>query len=365
MPKLAIVLLFSVLIASCGGGAASSAGPTLGDETTARTGPPEGWPRVLRALPGEGPALFLGPESDSPALGYVSGGTRVRIDGGPVNGRVPVTVAGGMTVRAWMPLSRLALYATRRGRIPETPTYLAVGDPVSIVSREPDRSWRVQIGPWLGRGESDRLGPRPATLSADWLSETPPEGRDTGLNPGENRLVPGGREIPVYDRARGQVIATLPAIDPPHTVVVLRARSGWSGVRVGVGPYLVGYVQGELGEAAEAPPAPVWTPDHAAEGEAPISIQNEEGPLRRIRAGARVRFVDRVIARLRTDAWARELGTAPGGRLDVYIAADDGCAIRGAVRPRDVLEADGGDGAEAAGGGAPSGDGDDDAGGDR
>lgn len=324
-----------LILASCGG---TQPAPTLGDDSQGRTGAPEGWPRILVVTPGSGPALYLGPDDDSPAIGYVTEGVRVRLDGPPANGRVPVTVSGGLSARGWMPLGRVGAYVTQRGRVDGTPTYLGVGDLVSLLARNDDGSFRVQIAPWLGRGENDRLGPFEGTIPGDWISDAPAEGPDTGLNPGENRLLPAGREVPVYDRANGSVIATIPAADAPHTVVVLRERGGWNGVRVGVGPFLVGYVQGEL-PAAEGPPRATWVRP-TSNGGVPLRIREEQGTLYRVRSGTRIRFLDRVIARTRGDGWARELGRVGEGQLDAYVAVDDSAAIRGLVRARDLEPAE-------------------------
>jgi hypothetical protein len=334
-----------VLVASCGG--SQQPPPTIGDDAAARTGAPEGWPSVLIVSAGSGPALFLGPENDSPAIGYVSGGVRVRLDGPPRNGRVPVTVSGGLSARGWMPLTRVGAYTTRRGRIEGTPTYVGVGDLVSFVDRGGDGSFQVQIAPWLGRAENDRLGPWQGTLPADWLSDSRPEGADTGLNPGENRALPAGQEVQVFDRPGGRVIATLPATTPPLTVVVLRSRDGWNGIRAGVGPYLVGYIEGEL-QPADAPPRATWTPPARAAGEMPARIaEEEEGDLFRIRSGARIRFLDRVVARVRGEGWARRIGTVEPNQVDVYVAVDEGSAIRGLVRDRDLTPAESAAGSSA------------------
>jgi hypothetical protein len=104
---------------------------------------------------------------------------------------------------------------------------------------------------------------------------------------------------------------------------------------VGVGPYLVGYVQGEF-EAADAAPTATWQPPTAAQGEMPLRIAEEQGPLHRIPAGTRIKFLDRVIGRLRGQGWARELSRVSGGRVDVYVAVDDSTAIRGLVRESDL-----------------------------
>lgn len=336
---LVLASLAACSLTACGG---TQPARTVGDDDAARTGPPEGWPRILIVTPGTGPALYLGPDVDSPAIGYVSQGVRVRLDGPPRGERVPVTVSGGLSARGWMPLSRVGAYVTRRGRVDGTPTYVGVGDLVSLLGRNEDGSWRASIAPWLGRGENDRLGPFEGNLDADQIGDAPAEGPDTGLNAGENKLLPAGREVPVYDRPNGRVVATIPAADTPHTVVVLRTRRGWNGIRAGVGPYLIGYVQGEL-EPADGPPAITWTPSVRVEGQPPQRIQEEQGPMYTVRPGARIRFLDRVIARTRGPGYARELGRVGEGQLDAYVAVDDSCAIRGLVRQRDLTRIGGED----------------------
>lgn len=330
----------ALLLASCGGSARTASTATIGTDDDARTGTPEGWPRVVVVTAGSGPALFLGPEDDSPPIGYLSPGTRVRVDGPVRNGRVPVTVAGGLSARGWIPLGRVGAYTTQRGRIEGTPTYVGLGDLVSILEQT-ESGFRVQIGPWLGRAENDRLGPWTAELPASWLGSERPEGGDSELNPGQNRRLPAGQEVPVYDRPRGRVIATLPPADPPHTVVVLRERDGWGGVRAGVGPFLVGYVETSGLTEAEAPPSATYEPPTAAEDGVPARIASEDGRLHRVARGARVRFLDRTIARLRNEGWARELGRIDDERIDVYVAVDDATALRGIVRERDLTPVSG------------------------
>jgi hypothetical protein len=329
-----LLLCLAACVASCGGASRASTA-TIGTDDDARTGAPEGWPRVLVVMPGSGPALYLGSEDESPAIGYVTGGTRVRIDGPPRNGRVPVTVAGGLAARGWVPLGRVGAYVTQRGRIEETPTYVGIGDLVGILEQT-DGGFRVQVGPWLGRAENDRLGPWTATLPASWLGADRASEPDTSLTPGENRRLPAGQEVAVYDRPNGRVLSTLPAADPPHTVVVLRERAGWAGIRAGVGPYLVGYIRSEQLTAAEGPPRATYQPARAGADGMPARIGAEDGTLHRVSQGARVRFLDRTIARLRSTGWAREIGRVGDGRLDLYVAVDDSMAIRGLVRERDL-----------------------------
>lgn len=323
--------MFSIIAAwaLCLGCGATAPPPTVGSDEDARTGPSAGWPDVMVVMAGEGPSLYLGPEGESPAIGYVTKGARVRIDGPEQNGRVPVTVGGRMISRGWMPLTRLGLYATQRGRVDGTPVYLAPGDLVSVLGRNADGTYRVGLGPWLGRSVGDRIGPYDGTLEAEWLSATAPDA-ERALNPGENRLLPEGRDTLVYDQPGGNVIARIPPASPPHTVVVLRSRGDWHGIRAGVGPFLIGYVEGTLAEA-DGPPRAQWSPPQRSDGEMPEVIAHEEGPLLRIQPGTEVRFLDRVIARVRSQGWARQVTVVGSDQLDVFVAVDDTCSVRGLV----------------------------------
>ena len=48
---------------------------TAGAEPAVEPGPPPAdWPRVLVVVPGNGPALYLGHESNAPAVGYLAAG---------------------------------------------------------------------------------------------------------------------------------------------------------------------------------------------------------------------------------------------------------------------------------------------------
>ena len=338
---LSIALALSACGGGGGGGASSSGGSgggsSGGDEEVGRTGTPDGWPSVMSIAPAQQPALYLEAGADAPPIGFLGDGARVRIDGPPRDGRVPVTVGGALSTRGWVPVARLRAYVNQRGRIDGTPTYLGVNDAVDLLAENADGSFRVAIRPWLGRSGTDYLGPFEGNVPRAWIvGERSGEG-DPGLNPGENRLLPAGQDVPVYDRPNGQIIATLPAADPPHTVVVLRSRDGWSGIRAGVGPYLVGYVQGELAAATEAPRA-LYTPEARAEDQMPRLIAEQDGALWRVASGTRIRFWNRVIGRVRGLAWARELGrpSESEGMVDVLIAVDDGAMVRGLV-PSDAL----------------------------
>jgi hypothetical protein len=284
---------------------------------------------VLVTTGGRAPALFAGPDEAAPAFGHLGEGMRVRVEG-PLQGqRVPVTVGGSMVVRAWAQVNRLAAATTRRGRVEGTPVFVGVADPVSLVGRDGD-AFRVVVRPRLGRPEvDDTLVGYGATLASDWIAEGEVGAADAGLNPGEPMRLPAGQEVPLYDRPGGNVVARLPPLDPPLTVMVLRNRDGWNGVRVGVGPFLVGYVQGTL-EPSTAEALGTRPTRRETDG-MPTRIANETGTLFRVAAGTHVMFYGEDVATLRRDGWARELSPRQGDQADVYVAVDDGVAIRGVV----------------------------------
>ena len=279
---------------------------------------------------GRAPALFAGPDEQAPAFGHLGAGVRVRVEG-PVQGqRVPVTVGGSMVVHAWAQVNRLATTTSQRGRVEGTPAYVGVGDPVSLLGQNEDGSWRIVVRPRLGRPEiDDGLVGYSATLPTDWVATEPADAADSGLNAGEPRLTPAGQELVLYDRPNGAVVARIPPLEPPLTVVVLRNRDGWSGVRIGVGPFLVGYVQGEL--APSTLEAIGSRPQRSTSEGIPARVEAETGTLFRVAAGTHVIFYGEDVATLRREAWARELSPRQGEEADVYIAVDDGVAIRGVV----------------------------------
>jgi hypothetical protein len=332
-----LLLSLAGVIVGCGGGGgggSASTGTTTASTPAATDGPPPGWPTVLNVGPGQGPALYAAGDDGAPPFGYLSEGVRVRVNGPPVNGRLPITVGGQMVVHGWVPLSRLVAYVNQRGRIEGTPAFLGANDPVGIVSQSSDGSFRVEIRPRLGREGAADLGPFIGSVPGDWLVDHPEADGDTGLSPGEFRHLPPSTEVPVYDRPGGAVIARLPALDPPLTVVVIRSRDGWNGVRVGVGPFLIGYIQGELEESSADQLGTRPTPEATAveAGHMPERIAVEEGALFHVQSGTWIRFYGEQVARLRAEGWAREMSRTSGSTdVDVYVAVDDGVAVRGVV----------------------------------
>lgn len=290
------------------------------------------------ARAGDGPALYAGSDPDAPAFGYLSEGVRLRLDSRPTNGRVLVTVGGSIVVHAWVPLSRMMAYTNQRGRIDGTPIFLGANDPVGLVGVASDGSIQVELRARLGREGAPDIGPFNGTLALSWLVDRPAADFDDGLDAGTPMRLPAGA-VELFDRPNGSAIVTLPALDPPLTVVSLRERNGWHGVRVGVGPFLVGYVHADLEPSTveaigtrstiEAPADPEGTPARIA--------MEEDGTLIRVESGTRIRFYGEEVGRLRAEGWGREL-SRDGEEVDAFIAVDDGVALRGIV-PADAVSA--------------------------
>jgi hypothetical protein len=335
--KVLVLVALSLAVVGCRRGQDQSAGVvdegSEGGGEAASQGPPAGWPRVLVVGPGAGPGLFFGPEADAPAFGYVNPGTRIRIESGVRNGRVEALVAGPMATKGWIPAERVAAYVQRRGRLNGTPFYLGPNDFVTVLGPAEDGQMRVAARPWLGGGTflEAQVGTFPAdVIAADRVDPATAE----APTPGDCYRMPA-QTVQIFDRPDGRAVATIPASDPPGTVVVLRARDPWYGVRAGYGPFVVGYMQGPLTacEGARPDPAPMVPP---SSGEVPYWMARENGSLHRVASGTRIRFNGRSIARLRRDGWARELGRQEGDLVDVFVAVDEGVALRGLV-PADSL----------------------------
>lgn len=334
----ALAALLGLTSAACGGGATGSSSTTAaeggpGGASPCSGGAPAGWPSVLVARGGTDAALFAGPDDGAPAFGYLSEGVRLRVDCPPNNGRIAVTVGGSLVVHGWVPLTRTMAYAAQRGRIDGTPVYVGENDPIGLMNVD-GTTVRVDLRPRLGREGAGDLGPFNGTVPLEMLRDRPSfEGADPGLSAGEPMRLPAGTAVQVFDRPGGEVITTLPVLDPPLTVVVVRQRDGWNGVRIGVGPYLVGYVQGTLEPSTmDALGTRPTAPDNGVEeGATPGRIARErDGSLVRVAAGTEVLFYGEDVATVRREGWGREF-SRDGEDVDVYLAVDDGVAIRGIV----------------------------------
>jgi hypothetical protein len=280
----------------------------------------------------------MGPNSVAVPVGYISADTPFEV-AGPLGGeRVAVRVLGAMSVELHISASRLAARVLRGGRVRGTPVSVGVGNLVRVLgpADEPRRT-RVAVtpvvaDPRLRNGLGTWEGTFPVVgLGADASAATPT------LAEGVTRRLPA-TEVGLYEAPGGSLVYTLPALNPGLTVELVRDDGPWQAVRVGSGPYLVGFVQAALVPAT----ASIVPPSGAGRGgdSLPQRISDESAhPLFRVPAGTEVVFEGRVIARLNQPGWARELHRYGAyQQSDVFIAVDDAVAVRGLV-PVSALQA--------------------------
>lgn len=331
-------LLFGLLvaIAGCGGEEETTItiGATEGSETPAPTTAAT-WPEALVTGPGTGPALFLGPEDDAPAIGYVRPGVAIELAEPPVNGRALVRIRGSIKVRAHLVASRLGLRVQQRGKIGGTEVYVGPGDFVRYLGpSDQEGIVRVEAMPRL---TEELFAPAfEGIYPADRLAATEAPANAERPTAGTPRRLPAGVEVTLHASPGGPVVATLPAQEPGLLLEVVREGAEWKGVRVGVGPYLVGYVSAALVDAGSVPP--VTEPE--AGGIPEMLRSDADKPLVRVAAGARVRSNDRTVAILDTEVLGRELGRFEDGTVDVFLANDQ-IGVRGAVPADAVSPAEG------------------------
>ncbi|MEM6961643.1 MAG: hypothetical protein AAF550_07875, partial [Myxococcota bacterium] len=264
------------------------------------------WPEQLTAGPGSGPALFLSEAPSAPAIGYVSPGVPIRVMGPPVGERIPVRILGAMKARGWLKLTRVGGRVQQRGRIAGTPCYVGPGDLVRILEPEGD-NLRVEVRPVLRAEPSSVLGPFVGIYPQGRIAGTPVDTEAEPPTPGATFRLPVGETVRVYDRPDGNVVTTLPALEPPLIVSVLRDRGVWKGVRAGLGPYVVGYVQAALTEEDGGTETKAATSQANSSGVPLRLLEDSDKPLRRLPTGTRVKFSDRTMGILQTEGWAREL----------------------------------------------------------
>jgi len=282
------------------------------------------------------PVLFLGAEPDAPAIGYASSELMVKLAGESKDGRVPVRVEGPIEVRAHVPEALLSLRVQRRGRVRDTPVYVGPNDRIRVVGAAADPGrLRVVASPQIvGQAPLTFEGTYPAigvsTQKAPVDAMAPDAGSPHELSP--------GLELVLCEAPNGKVIATFPPSPLPLDVAVLGKETGWLAVRVGRGPYLVGYTNAALTPKTEMIAAPLSasaSKTKEASG-VPERLLREHGKLKRIASGTSVLFNDEAIAILHTEGWARVLAEYPNGEVDAFIAVDDRVAVRGLV-PKSAL----------------------------
>jgi hypothetical protein len=287
-------------------------------------------PALLRA--GDQPVLFLGSEPSAAQIGYVSADVPVTITGRPQHGRVPVRIDGALRTRGFVDEHQLALRVQRRGRVRGTPIYVAPDDELRVLGGLRRLRVRAQAqlhGKPLGpayEGTYPRQGLAARAAPADALQ---PE-------PGQPYGVPAGMALLLCDAPGGAPVLELPAQRLPYEVRVLNSHEGWLAVRAGDGPYLIGWTPAALAPLTSASASALRAP---VKGALPARITSEPGALKRVAQGTRVVFGDTVIGVLEQPGYARVVKAyEPEGYADVFVAADDGVALRGLVRAADLSE---------------------------
>lgn len=286
------------------------------------------------------PALFLGSEPDSPAFGYAQGAVVTPL--GPVrDGRVPVRIEGPLRVEANVPVEQLAVRVQRRGRLRGTPVYLAPGDRLKLVGHgeKPGRVTALAVPMLEGRPLGRFQGSYPAAGLAGDLPKP-----DAPLpEAGTPFVLPAGSPLTLCDAPRGKPVATVGPFPFEAQVAVLSSEGGWSAIRIGSGPSLVGYTDTKLTPLPEGV-APAASSSLQAKVHNPLllpaRLNGEPGPVKRVRAGTRVSFNEHVVAVFEQDGWARVIAQYPDGQVDVIAAIDDEVTVRGLVPFDSLLDPD-------------------------
>jgi hypothetical protein len=305
----------------------SMAASTLEAEAAVAVPAEASFPRDLVVAAGDGPALFTGSESNAPAFAYVSEGTPVRVVGAPIDGRIPVRIEGPLTLRGYLPTSRLAARVLRRVRVSGTPTSAGPGDLVLLVGAEPDGRLRVVVTPRIEGAEASQLTSYEGTIPRDAIEGAEPPA------PEAERLasIEAGIPIVLYTRPGGEVLVTLPVTNAPVRASVAREEGAFHAVRLGEGPNLIGWTDAPLGAALPAPPAAA----PCAPNTPPARLRG--GQIARVREGARIRLGGRAFGIAETSLYAQVIERlAATNEVDVFVAGNDSAAMRGLVRAEDL-----------------------------
>jgi hypothetical protein len=293
-------------------------------------------PRQVLSGATDAPALYLGTSATAPVVGFLGQDVLLDVLGPPVTGRVPVRVHSALSVQAYVPASLLQLRTQRRGRLRGTPVYLGPNDPVLVVGAgEKSDRLRVRAAPRMGdlnlpafEGTYPAIGLAPRQPADDVAA--PPEG--------EAYVVPINTALELRDKPNGKLEVVIPAQSEPVPARVLgEQQNGWFAVRVGDGPYLIGYTNAQL-QRLEKPARAAPVPAQATPAtELPRRLAHETGELKRVSSGATVSFGGRVIAKLGKEGYARVLAVYPNGEADALVAVDDAVAVRGLLNTADLV----------------------------
>jgi hypothetical protein len=310
-----------------------------------------GVPKQLLSGESHAPALFIGSDPSAPVVGFISKDVTVDVAGPSVAGRVPVRVRGALLVRGFVPETLLALRAQRHGKVRGTPVYLGPNDPVMVLGEDREQGrLKVRVMPKV---DGVNLPAFEGSFPTVGIAAQPVENAEAPPA-GTPHMLPAGTPLALYAQPEGAFITELPAREEQLPVEVLNKEGVWSAVRVGNGPYLVGYTSAylapttpeELAKYAQtkrAKAVAAQTEQTRGAGQAaeiPTRLVSESGELKRIAAGAAVSFGDKVFAKLQKPGFARVLATYPSGEADALIAVDDDVAVRGLVRGSDLSAPD-------------------------
>ncbi|MGE0788267.1 MAG: hypothetical protein AB7S26_21520 [Sandaracinaceae bacterium] len=371
---------------------ATPATPTMSVEARtarsveARTATRVAWPSALLVSASERPAFFRRASSDG-GFAWVGGEAEARVVGAPRRGRVRVAIAGPLRVRGWVPVERLEGIVNARGRVEGTPIYLTPGDRVALRSAAGEDA-TVEVSAHLGHPQLDRTTSFRGTVPLAHLGASL-EGVGEGPTPGRPTRLMGPLQL--FDRPDGEAVAELPALSPPLPATVLREQGDWLGVRVGLSPYLIGYVRRDAtlpssGVASKqsitsevldpwrgrtpqpepsegGPGTEVYDPWGRSRSLAELPPRLREARVRPVwcvRSGTRVRVDGAMVARFDGDGYAIEI-ERDGNRVEILGAIDDTLTVRGIVDATDLRRAgafaeesvDEGEGAEDASEGDP------------
>jgi uncharacterized protein (UPF0548 family) len=303
--------------------ARGGARPLASEQTAALAAFPSG--RAVLHV-GDGPALFARGSRLTRPVGFVRDANLRIVRVGP-SGIADVVVEGALEVRAEARVDALALRVQRRGQLRGTPVFLAPGDVVQVVGpgEKPERL-RVRAAPRVGGlARTAHEGTYPVTgLAAD-----PPPPTAAGPEPGARFELAPRTPLTLRDRAGGTTSAVVPAGEAALPVEVLFEEAGFRAVRVGEGPYLVGFTDAQLSPASAVAKA---TGEEASSAGVPRALAREPGELVRVSVGTELSFDGQPLARFRRQGYARVLTRFDNGEVDVFAAVDDQVAVRGLVR---------------------------------
>jgi hypothetical protein len=320
-------LLLALCLPACAsGGPASGRGamrPLAYEQNAALPAFPSG--RAVLHV-GDGPALFARGSQLTRPVGFVRDADVRILRVGP-GGIADVVVEGGLEVRAEARVDALALRVQRRGQLRGTPVFLAPGDVVQVVGvgEKPERL-RVRAAPRVGGLTRQAYE---GTYPMAGLAAEPPPSSAAGPEPGTRFELAPHTPLTLCDRAGGTASAVLPATEAALPVEVLFEEAGFRAVRVGEGPYLVGFTDAPLSPASAAAAAPA---EQASGAGVPRALAREPGELVRVSVGTELSFDGQPLARFRRPGFARVLKRFDNGEVDVFAAVDDQVAVRGLVR---------------------------------